>query len=68
MKELHTCKRCEGFRMNGLMSIVLNVHPGGTIGHPGGQQKSFCRSVTEGTRLHLTVLAYRTSLFRIGPR
>ena len=24
-----------------LMSIVLNVHPGGTIGHPGGQQKKF---------------------------
>ena len=23
------------------MSIVLNVHPGGTIGHPGGQQKKF---------------------------
>ena len=22
-----------------LMSIVLSVHPGGTIGHPGGQQK-----------------------------
>ena len=24
-----------------LMSIVLSVHPGGTIGHPGGQQKKF---------------------------
>ena len=24
-----------------LMHIVLNVHPGGTIGHPGGQQKMF---------------------------
>ena len=35
--------------------------PGGTIG-------CFCRSVTEGTSLHLRVLAYRTSLFRIGPR
>ena len=23
------------------MSIVLNVPPGGTIGHPGGQQKKF---------------------------
>ena len=31
-------------------------------------KKSFCRSVTEGTYCHLTVLAYSTSLFRIGPR
>ena len=31
------------------MSIILNVHPAGdTIGHPGGQPKKFCRSVTEG--------------------
>ena len=37
---------------------------GGTIGHPGGQQKKFCRSVTEGTWLHLTVLGLQNKSFQ----
>ena len=42
--------------------------PRGTIGHPGGQQKTFLPFGHRRDLLHLTVLAYRTSLFRIGPR
>ena len=51
-----------------LMSIVLKVHPGVQLYTRVDSKKSFCRSVTEGTYCHLTVLAYSASLFRIGPR
>ena len=44
------------------MTIVLNVHPGVQLDTLVDSKKSFCRSVTEGTWQHLTVLAYRTSL------
>ena len=49
-----------------LMSIVLSVHPGVQLDTQADSKKSFCRSVTEGTWLHLTVLAYRTSLSGSG--
>ena len=74
---LYTCSTCtiativfnwDSMIKRVLMSIVLNVHPGVQLDTRVDSKKRFCRSVTEGTRLHLTVLAYRTSLFRIGPR
>ena len=56
-----------------MKSKSVNVYcpecpPRGTIGHPGGQQKTFLPFGHGRDWLHLTVQAYRISLFRIGPR
>ena len=54
-----------------IRDVMVNVYcpecpPGGTIGHPGGQQKKL---LPFGHGMDLAgVLTYRTSLFRIGPR
>ena len=58
----------ESTHFDRLMSIVLSVHPGVQLDTRVDSKKSFCRSVMEGTKWHLTVPVYRTSLFRIGPR
>ena len=48
--------------------IVLSVHSGVKMDTRGGQQKKFLPfGHGRGLIAFLTVLAYRTSLFRIGP-
>ena len=52
------------------MSIVLSVHPGGGGGGGGlgGQQKKFLPFGHGRDLVAFNGTAYRTSLFRIGPR
>ena len=46
-----------------IVPLMSNVYPGVQL---DTRVDSFCRSVTEWTWLHLTVLAYRTSLSGSG--
>ena len=56
--------------MNKEVFIVYSPEcpPGSTIVYLGGQQKKFLPFGHGRDLGHLTVLAYSTSLFRIGPR